>query len=363
MTATHKENQTIEKKPSTTALPERPRRKFGSVMIVLLVLIAIGCSFYSLYRSMQSSQGTSSQLNGLRAKISAMNRLQHQSDEKIESSFKQIDETKALTSSLDKHVQLVLQSQTYQSNDWTLLKARYYLELAQMNASWSDNVEATIALLTQADLLLASIHDTQLLDVRRAIADEKNRLVGLEKLDKTGLLTQLDALQTLCDQLVVHQTSVGLEKNSDQTTVGSLQSKSTSSWREGLKNSLNALEKLVVVQRDDGDIRAIITPAYAMLLREEVHLILQETQLAVIQGNEPLYQLTLKQALKKITQSFSHSEPLLNQLHALQKVRLVQQKAEIGQALSLLNKLIDSKQTIRPANAALENGVSAGAKL
>ena len=174
---------------------------------------------------------------------------------------------------------------------------------------------------------------------------------------------QLDALQTLCDKLMVNQAQVGLEKNSTKTTSVTLQPKTTSGWREGLKNSLNALEKLVVVQRDDGDIRSIITPAYAMLLREEVHLILQETQLAVIQGNERLYQLTLKQALKKITQSFSHQEALLNQLHVLQKIQLVQQKAEIGQALSLLNKLIDSKQTIRPANAGLENSASAGDKL
>ncbi|WBV63406.1 uroporphyrinogen-III C-methyltransferase [Legionella pneumophila 130b] len=60
--------------------------------------------------------------------------------------------------SLNKELQTAMKQKLYQNNDWLLLKARYYLELAQINVHWSDNFNTSVALLQQADALLKGMN-------------------------------------------------------------------------------------------------------------------------------------------------------------------------------------------------------------
>lgn len=368
MTTTHKETQEASSGPSSIKNDKPVRTKWYVVTFLLMVLmfITLGTSVFALYQGMQFHQETAQQLRSARVKIKAMNLRQEKTDATLMLAEKRVDDASVLLSSLDNQLQNAVQSQLHQSKDWTLLKARYYLELAQINAYWSDTPDVTVALLHQADLLLTTIHEPQLVDVRRAIAEESSQAERIVKLDKIGVLTQLDAAEELCNQLIVKQISVDLDKNSSKTISGTPDVKSSSLWREGLKNSLSVLEKLVVVRRDDRDIQSIVTPAYVGLLREEIRLLLQETQLAVLQGNERVYQLTLKQALKKVSQSFSlddaNTQALLSQMHTLETIQFSLKKPVMGRALSLLNKLIDSKQTASPAKSSSENGISTGDK-
>lgn len=366
MTTVHKSTQEVPSGPSSIASdkPVRKKRHVVTFLFIVLMFITLGSSGFLLYQGMQFHQETAKQLRGALMKMNAMNLRQEKTDATLLIAEKRVDDASALLSSLDNQLQSALQNQLHQSKDWTLLKARYYLELAQINAYWSDNPDVTVALLHQADLLLTTVHEPQLFDIRGAIAEESSQAERVVKLDKIGLLTQLDAAEELCNQLIVKQVSVDLDKNSSKTISGTLDAKSSSMWREGLKNSLSMLEKLVIVTRDDRDIHSIVTPAYAGLLREEIRLLLQETQLAVLQGNERVYELTLKQALKKVSQSFSldnaNTQALLSQLQALEKIQFSLKKPVMGRALSLLNKLIDSKQTTSPAKLSSENGVSTG---
>ncbi len=82
---------------------------------------------------------------------------------------------------MNKDLQAALREHFDQKQDWLLLKARYYLELAQINAHWSDDQQVTIALLQQADALLRTIPDQQLFTVRQAIAQEITQLQVLPK--------------------------------------------------------------------------------------------------------------------------------------------------------------------------------------
>lgn len=337
-----------DKQPEVVMSPASPSRG-ASPWIKMILLLIVGCVAVGAYMVLQWRQESQHALQTLRSRLMVMKTQQDNTSTQLDSTVQHMRAADEHTGLLDKQLHTVLQGQHYQANDWMLLKARYYLELAQINAIWGRNMQVTSDLLTQADALLTDIHEQRILEVRRAIAQEVAAVKAVEAVDVVGLLSQLDAAQDLTRSLMP-QLIPGQVVNADATAPNDTEK--ASGWKARLQESLHALEKLVVIRRMDADAQPFVTPAFVALLRERIQLVLQETQLAVLQGNEALYQLTLKQAIQQIKQSFDQQESntvaLLKQLDDLQHRTVVQKKMDIGQALLLLNQSIDIKQDKKP---------------
>lgn len=245
---------------------------------------------------------------------------------------------------LNKELQTAMSQRLYQNQDWILLKARYYLELAQINAHWSDNYEATIALLLQADNLLNQLNAPRIFEIRQVIAKETAQLKALPALDLAGILSQLDAAQLSVSKLVTQ--SIFDEKTTSPSELS--QSSNTSGWRSRFTDSVKLLEKLVIVRRTDENIKPLMSPLFESILKESIRLNLQEAQWAVLNNNSAIYQLALKQACSNIKRIFNEKEPhtaaLLSQLSELQLIKLSQEKPVTGLALPLVNQMIDNKE-------------------
>ncbi len=233
-----------------------------------------------------------------------------------------------------------MQQQLYQKHDWLLLKARYYLELAQINTHWSKDPETSIALLQQADTLLAAIADQQLFSVRQTIAKDIAQLQALPKIDIAGLLSQLDAIQTLIANLP-------LKLPFNSPSINAEEKNTTSTWQERLKQNMHSLKKLVVIRRHEENFKPLLSPTYHALLCESIQLNLQQAQWAILQNNPAIYQLSLSQALKEIKQTFDENaqetQSLVKQIQVLQQVKLVVPNPDIDESLLLLNQAIAAK--------------------
>jgi uroporphyrin-3 C-methyltransferase len=334
------EPQTLESGKNNT--PNKHRH----IITVVIILIAIACSIYT---NLQLRQVTTQQINSLLSQINTLKQQQNDNETQIDSTMKVVNASQEKLhnklNALDRSLQSAVQQRLYQTKDWLLLKARYCLELAQINAHWSDNTDTTVALLQQADALLADVRDQRSFLVRQAISKEITELQSMPKIDTAGLLSQLDAAQGVIANLELKPTIIAAEK--DPTP------KETSpAWRERLKESVGLLEKLVVVRRHDEDILPLPSPAYESMLREGIRLNLQEAQWAALQNNEAIYQFSLTQALKNINRAFDPNtavtDTLIKQLQNLQQIHLIQKKPILEQSLPLLNQLIESKNTLLP---------------
>jgi uroporphyrin-III C-methyltransferase len=235
----------------------------------------------------------------------------------------------------------------YQTQDWLLLKARYLLEMAQINVHWSDNYMTSTALLQEADGLLSQINNPKILEVRQAVAQEMTQLKAVPVLDIAGILSQLDAVQIhLNTRPVLAGTDMRQPKTNEQTPPNA------SAWRARLTDSINFLQKLVIIRHDDEGISPFMSPLFESLLRESIYLNLQEAQWAVLNHNTVVYQLALKQTLfnlKRISnESSDDTQALIKQINELQAIKLEAEKPQIGNALSLLNKLIKDKEVSTP---------------
>lgn len=229
------------------------------------------------------------------------------------------------------------------TQDWILLKARYYLELAQINAHWSENQATTIALLEQADELLQNTLLPSVLPIRQVIATDISRLKSLPIIDTAGLLSQLDAMQLLIAKLPIKHANPlithGAARDHNATP---------SAWRARLRDSMSLLEKLVVITHQEEGLEPILSPMHQNILRESLRLNLQSAEWAVLQHNQAVYQYLLTKAIKDIKRNFDNStarKAFIEQLQTLQQNNLSAPKPLIPDSLLLLNQLIDNDNT------------------
>ena len=332
---------------SAHAPDQRNHKTYAYTTSLLIALVAISVSIYASYTSTRLQEVSKQTLQTLLSDMTELKQQQVNGILKINSTIDTINKTQEQfqekLGTLDKNVQAALQQQMYQAKDWLLLKARYYLEMAQINANWSDNVQTTSALLQQADELMANFHDKPSLMVRQSIAKEIATLNNSPKLDLAGLLIKLDKAQAQVAQLPLNPTLTPVDH--EPSTPNS--PKTAADWRDRLKDSVGLLEKVVVVRHHDEDILPLPSPAYESMLREGIRLNLQGAQWAALQNNEAIYQFSLAQALKNIKRSFEPQAPitldLVKQLQALQQITIVLKKPSIEESLPLLNQLIESK--------------------
>ena len=318
--------------------------KCRSISLTLLALIATGVSSYALYIQQQmhqqiqmmslDTQSLKQQLFNDKNQINQLQTTLHTANDNLTVKLNRLDKT----------LQSALQQRWYQSNDWLMLKARYYLELAEINANWSSDTHTTIALILQADTLLASIHDQRLFAIRQSIANEITQLKSISIVDTAGILSQIDAAQHLIATLPIKNAAT---MNNKANKLDSNTTTTASTWRERLKQSIGQLEKLVIIQHHDEAIQPLLTPAYEAILRETIRLNLQAAQWAVLQNNQAVYQLSLTQAIENIKRVFNPDETstqaLTNQLKQLEQLQIIQQKIIPDQSLPQLNQLIDTK--------------------
>lgn len=320
--------------------------KFITPVIAFAALFIAGYNYYATHQATEHLATANKQLT------TDLNRFKQQQTG-LEQQIKEKEDTiqqanQALEQQLNEfsnQVHALSMQKGNQNQDWLLLKVRYYLELAQINAHWSSLKDgSTATLLQQADTLLAQMNTPELFKIRQIIAREILQLKTNNTIDVPGLLSQLDAVQTNITQLSIQAPS--FEPTAPQAQDNS--SGSNSPWKASLKNSLNSLKSLVIIRHNDEDIKPLLSPLYEAILKESMRLNIQEAQWAIINNNPEAYQLALNQALTTLKRGFSIQQTnisaVMKQLIGLQKINLTSEKPEVGQALPLLNQLIEQRK-------------------
>ncbi|WP_454782785.1 uroporphyrinogen-III C-methyltransferase [Legionella sp. WA2022007384] len=339
-----------EKTKSTRNSPVCKNQYLIPILAFVVALVALGVAAYTVFKNHQLEHQLSKTQNSFTTQLQQLEQSQVQAEEHTNTRENKTEEIQtqwqAKFENLSKQIQNAMQQKFYQNQDWLLLKARYYLELAQINAHWSNESDATIALLEQSDQLLKQLNDPKILNIRQAIAKDIAQIQALPTVDIAGLLSQLDAAQNSINDLSIPLPIKGNTSSSENSTPPSNDS---SSWKVRLQGSLNALEKLVVIRRHDQGIEPLVSPLFEALLKEKLRLNLQEAQWAVL-NNEPfVYQLVLKQAINSLKMHFNENMPntaaLIKKLTELQQKNVTQKRPAMGSALPMLNELIETKKT------------------
>ncbi len=338
-------------KDDHTEAPALNHKKTGSALKYTLIsftaILMINTS-YTIYKN----QTLTHQINALIADTALVKNQQIAERSRLDVLHEQFNlqqnQINDRIEQVNKHLSTALEERWYQNNDWLLLKIRYYLELAEINAHWNQNIQSTIELLLQADHLLTTLHQPELHTIRQAIAQEITQLRASPSIDVAGLLAKIDAMQQLLPTLPI-KTSSAIPHNN---TLASESTQAPLTWKNQINNSLNVLKKLVIIRHHDEPIEPLITANYESLVREACILNLQEAQWAVIQGQTDVYNLSLTQTSNMIKRVFDQTakptQTILQQLQALQKTPPSLQQQNIGESLKLINQILALRKHNEP---------------
>jgi uroporphyrin-3 C-methyltransferase len=227
---------------------------------------------------------------------------------------------------------------------WQLAEVQYLLRLANQRLIMTgDNVSAE-ALLRSADTVLRAMDDADLHGLRSAVAADVAALRAVPKLDIQGLYLRLDALIRQTDALVLFELP---ERRVEMEPIAG------EDWQtrlsQGYEMALSKLSEYIVVSRRDVPVETLMDPQYEGLVRQNMRMLLEQAQVAMLSGNELLFRQSLERAEGWVTQFFKADEQ--SAVAMAEELRLIRDE-RVSVSLPDLNASLVALDTVMQARLA-----------
>lgn len=204
--------------------------------------------------------------------------------------------------------------------DWMLKEVEHFIMVAERRLSLLGDVNGAIALLGEADNLVREMLEPSARPLRKAL---KQNLMQLEQaakvnVDTEGLFLSIVALHEQVDELPVE--GVSFEMNLAKPDAPE------ATPEPGIDNFLsemkNFADSLVNVQRISGEeIRPLLLNDQRAFVVQNIKLLLEQAQLALLRGDQKVYEASLEAAGKRISSYLRTNEKgVANFLDSLKKL-------------------------------------------
>jgi len=226
--------------------------------------------------------------------------------------------------------------------DWLLAEAQYLLRLANQRLIMADDVSAAKALLTSADNILRELGDVTLHDVRAAVAADLAAVRAIPELDIQGMYLALAALIEQADKLVIFQMPNKQERTAQEPAEdwqGRLQ--------QGYEDALHKLSNYIIIRRRDVPIEALMDPQWEALVRQNLRMLLEQAQVALLSGNQVLYRESLQRSRHWLEEFFLSDEAaaraLAQEIAVLQEKDISVEMPDISRSLAAVDAALDRR--------------------
>jgi uncharacterized protein HemX len=233
---------------------------------------------------------------------------------------------------------------------WSGHEAAFLLRLASQRLLIARDIDAAMALLAQADTLLQATDSPGYEPVRRAIAQDKASLAAVTKVDEVGLYARLAAL---IDQVARLQLTYEPQATASPDPKPVDQKIAGQNWLDGVESgwyeAMRQLSAYLVIRRSNEDIAALMTPEWAALAQQNLRMLLEQSQIAMLSANAALYQQSLARSAD-FTALFSQYDPdriqsILGEIQALQDYDIAPQLPDMLATRNLLDLELERLDT------------------
>lgn len=349
------------KTPPPRRSSERGRSGNGGLWLVVLLLIAgIACGawyFAQQYRQQQEL------LEGLQARLQQQLRDTRAQQESLSTALEQqlADQQAAVQSNLgelaqrlDNTTARVLALSNVHRDDWKLAETEYLLRLANQRVLLERNSGNAVALAQNVDEILRDLNDPDLFPVRKALASEMSELTLAGDIDREGVYLRLLALSEQIEKLpLIEPLGVAEEiwpEDEPQENEG-LWAKT----KRGFASLLNKFSHHLRVRDHAQPVPAILAPDNQIYLKQNMRLMLEQAQAALLREEAQVYQTSLQKAqdwLKTYFPLNTQSVAAQAELADLQNVIITQSLPNFAESTALLKTYIERKHI----KAAAQNG-------
>ncbi len=227
---------------------------------------------------------------------------------------------------------------------WLLQESTFLVRLASQRLIAARDVDSALALLGNADDLLLQANDPAFDAARRAIASERAALSSLTPVDVIGLHARFAALIQQTDVLVINTQMITPIQTDIDLGDGSLFEQAQAGWQL----ALSKLSSYVIIRDRTAEVAALMTPEWEALVRQNLRMLLEQGQIALISGNQMLY-----------TSAISAAQRFAEGLRSADAARVNAMLAElellaVAQVSPSLPDLLSSRQALDGAIRSLE---------
>ena len=285
-------------------VPDQKRASWRIVsgFAVFLALIAIAIATYPVYelfhREVQDAE-LDRRLTALKASVRAnavqIDELKTDQDQVLEPGEIGIDERlnkfgKSFQSQLD----VMKTNFSTTREDWLLAEVEYLVRMANQRALMVEDESSALQLLITADQIVRDVEGISAHDLRSALANDIALLRTFNGTDIQGIYLKISALirqvQNLQREPPKFETAISFE----------IEKPSPNSFLEQLTQFLreigSRLSSLIDFRRGAPEVKPILPPSQIYYLRQNLVLKLQIAQMALLEGQQDVYQASLDEA-------------------------------------------------------------------
>jgi uncharacterized protein HemX len=315
------EEKEPEQQPTPAARPARVTSPVAwlALFLSLVTLAAVGYMIVEDRRTRTAEESSSQSLERLAGRIDESRESLSSLDESLEDlvssdeamasriadlqrEFERraelLDSLPGRMSNLENSVAALQGASAGARDTWLLAEAEYYMQIANAQLQLGNNPQLAMLALGMADERVVQMANPALTDVRRALADELAALEAMEKPDIQGATLTLASLARVVDSLPLRPaSSTAAEMTSGADGEPGAASRAWTSVKE-------AMSGLVKVTPPDEETRALLTPDAARLIRSNLALQLQAARLALLRGEQAIFEQSLEDADALLGQYF-----------------------------------------------------------
>ena len=319
---------TEEKKPTSRC------RKGAYTIAFLFILLVVVCLivfvfFTKLNKELSEikSQINTSQMDTLASQTS-LNQMK-QTLQKSETRFSEQE-------------QMLSEWRAAQNGDvgkWRVAEAHYLIKLADDHLQLSHNQKMAITLLQQAEKTLQNSQDSNLLEIRKAIANDLANLQALPQVDITSLYLRLSALNEQIDKLPFPANPLASDESQNTSTPIA---KDLPWWKAAMEYTRQGLNKIVIVRKTGSDNLPLVMPDEKLFLVQNLHVQMESAMWAVLQQNPEIYQASLMRAATWVQQYFAQNaqetKSMLENLEEAKKIDIKPISVNLASTLQLFEQ-------------------------
>ena len=219
---------------------------------------------------------------------------------------------------------------------WLGQEAVFLTRLAGQRLLVARDVDAALALLEQADALLRDTGEPKFEGVRLAIARDRAALAAVPRVDQVGFYATLSGLIDQVDKLQLEFEAPSAQAEVTASPSAGWWTQATSGWHAALAK----LSDHLIVRRRSDEIAQLMTPEWAALARQNIRMLIEQAQIAMLSANQPLFERSLQRASGFVA-LFAEQDPervssVVRTLDALRRERIAPELPALTETRSLL---------------------------
>jgi uroporphyrin-III C-methyltransferase len=236
-------------------------------------------------------------------------------------------------------------------DDWKLAEVQYLLRLADQRILLEKDSQNAIALALSADDVLRDMNQADLLGVRKLLAEETAVLKLAGIVDREGIFLRLAALANQIDAIPFIEP-LGVESEILEEEEIPTDETYSQKFDRYINNLLHRLSTYVRVRDHGQAINAVLPPSEQKYLQQNLRLMLEQAQVALLRNEPQIYNESLVKAQNWINQYYSlnaQATAVLEELTSLQAEEITPELTNFSNSSAALAEYIEKQDKMAAA--------------